>query len=41
MTAQIGILNKKAVVLATDSALTINNSGKEKTFNTICNTKKI
>lgn len=34
MTAQIGILNKKAVVLATDSALTINNSGKEKSFNT-------
>lgn len=34
MTAQVGILNKKAVVLATDSALTINNSGKEKSFNT-------
>lgn len=34
MTAQIGILNKNAVVLATDSAVTIADGKKEKAFNT-------
>lgn len=34
MTAQIGILNKNAVVLATDSAVTIADGKREKAFNT-------
>lgn len=36
MTAQVGILNKKAIVLATDSAVTVQSGrGKEKVYNSV------
>lgn len=35
MTAQVALMNKSAVALATDSAVTINTSGGEKIYNTV------
>ena len=35
MTAQVALMNKSAVALATDSAVTINTSGGDKIYNTV------